>query len=313
MTAPTPKPTETTSVRPRIGFIGLGHMGVAMAGRLLAAGYDVTVWNRSGNKVDELVEQGATAATSPDDAIATGHLFSMLANEDAVRAVLTSERLRSAPDGFIHVNHATISARAADELARSAQERGQGYVAAPVLGRPNVADAGALTIIAAGPDGAVDASMPMLEAMGRRVWHYGVTASSANIAKISANYLIVHALQALAEAITLLEVRELDTEQFVEMIGDSLFPGPVYSGYGNAIARSSYTPPGFTSVLGHKDLMLAIDAAQDCQVHLPSGPMLQEVFQATIAEVGTDVDWSAIAEITRRRSSAARRGADNAL
>jgi 3-hydroxyisobutyrate dehydrogenase-like beta-hydroxyacid dehydrogenase len=292
--APAPK-------RRQVGFIGLGQMGSAMARRLVDAGYDVTVWSRSAAGVDELVDYGAIRAASPGDAIATGHLFSMLANEDVVRIVLPAELLHQAPPGFIHVNHATISGRAADEFAAHAAGNGYSYVAAPVIGRPGVAAAGALTILAAGTPEAVEASMPMLTAMGRRVWRYGSAASAANLAKISVNYLIIHALQALAESITLLERNGLDTGQFVAMINDSIFPGPVYGGYGDAIARASYTPPGFTTVLGLKDLMLAIDAAADAGTHLPSGQALREIFETTVSEVGEDLDWAAIAEITRRR------------
>ncbi|HEY6787870.1 MAG TPA: NAD(P)-dependent oxidoreductase [Trebonia sp.] len=287
--------------RKQVGFIGLGQMGSAMARQLVDAGYDVTVWSRSAAGVDELVEYGATRADSPDAAIATGHLFSMLANEDVVRVVLPAELLHEAPPGFIHVNHATISGRAADEFTAHAADNGYSYVAAPVIGRPNVASAGALTILAAGAPEAVEASMPMLEAMGRRVWRYGSVASAANLAKISVNYLIIHALQALAESITLLERNGLDTSQFVQMINDSIFPGPIYGGYGDAIARSSYTPPGFTTVLGLKDLTLALDAAADAGTHLPSGQTLREIFETTVSEVGEDLDWAAIAEVMRRR------------
>ena len=223
--------------RKRLGFIGLGHMGAPMASRLIDAGYEVTVWSRTAVHADDLVARGATRADSPGDAIATGHLFSMLASEDVLRTVLPAELLRAAPPGFTHVNHATISARAADEFAAEAARAGHGYVAAPVLGRPGVAAAGALTILAAGAQEAVEASLPMLAVMGRRVWRYGSVASAANLAKISVNYLIAHALQALAESITLLERNGLDTGQFVEMINDSVFPGPVYRGYGDAIAR----------------------------------------------------------------------------
>jgi 3-hydroxyisobutyrate dehydrogenase-like beta-hydroxyacid dehydrogenase len=296
-------PDAPAAARKRVGFIGLGHMGAPMARHLIKAGYDVTVWSRSPAHVDDLVTHGATRAESPDDAIATGHLFSMLPNEDVVRAVLTPARLAAAPDGFIHVNHATISARAAEEFADHAAANGYGYVAAPVIGRPNVAAAGALTILAAGAPEAVDASMPMLESMGRRVWRYGDAAASANLAKISVNYLIVHALQALAESITLLERNGLDATTFVQMISDSIFPGPVYSGYGDSIARSSYRPAGFSTVLGLKDLMLAINAAGDSGVLLPTGPILQELLAAAVSEVGEDADWAAIAEITRRRSA----------
>ena len=287
--------------RKRAGFIGLGHMGSAMARRLLDAGYELTVWSRSTRHVDELVADGAIRADSPADAVAVGHLFSMLANEEVVREVLPAALLRTAPPGFVHVNHATISPKAADEFAAQAAVSGYGYVAAPVIGRPDAAAAGALTILAAGPADAVAAVMPMLEAMGRRVWPYGPVASTANLAKISVNYLIIHALQALAESITLLEQNGLDASQFVEMINDSVFPGPVYRGYGDAIARGSYTPPGFTTVLGLKDLMLARQAAADASVHLPCGPVLQELFEAAVAEVGEDIDWAAVAEISRRR------------
>ena len=288
--------------RKQVGFIGLGHMGSPMARQLIDAGYDVTVWSRNAGHVDDLVAYGATRADSPDGAIAVGHLFSMLANEDVARAVLPAGLLRAAPPGFIHVNHATISARAAEEFAVDAAAGGYGYVAAPVIGRPNAAAAGALTILAAGAPEAVGASMPMLEVMGRRVWRYGDVASSANLAKIAVNYLIAHALQALAESITLLEREDLDTGQFVQMINDSIFPGPVYGGYGDAIARRSYTPPGFTTVLGLKDVMLAVGAAADAGVRLPSAPILREIFETTVAEVGEDLDWAAIAEITRRRA-----------
>lgn len=292
----------TASERKRVGFIGLGHMGSPMARHLVDAGYEVTVWSRTAAHADALAASGATRADSPEEAIATGHLFSMLSSEDVVRAVLPTGLLRAAPAGFIHVNHATISARAADEFAAEAADGGYGYVAAPVIGRPNVAAAGALTILAAGPPGAVGASMPMLEAMGRRVWRYGDVASAANVAKISVNYLMAHALQALAESITLLERYDLDTGQFVQMINDSVFPGPVYGGYGDAIARRSYRPAGFSTVLGLKDVMLALQAAADAGLRLPSGPLLQDIFETTVAETGEDLDWAAIAEVTRRRA-----------
>jgi 3-hydroxyisobutyrate dehydrogenase-like beta-hydroxyacid dehydrogenase len=304
MTASTDRGASVPALdRKQVGFIGLGHMGSPMARQLIDAGYDVTVWSRNTAHVDDLVAYGATRADSPDDAIAVGHLFSMLANENVARAVLPAGLLRAAPPGFIHVNHATISARAAEEFAADAAAGGYGYVAAPVIGRPNVAAAGGLTILAAGAPEAVGASMPMLEVMGRRVWRYGDVASSANLAKIAVNYLIAHALQALAESITLLEREDLDTGQFVQMINDSIFPGPVYGGYGDAIARRSYTPPGFTTVLGLKDVMLAVGAAADAGVRLPSAPILQEIFETTVAEVGEDLDWAAIAEITRRGSA----------
>ena len=132
---------ETDGTR-RVGFIGLGNMGSAMAARLIEAGYHVTVWARTASKVDALVERGAARGQAPEDAIETGMVFSMLSNDDAVRQVFTPARLNAAPEGFIHVNHATISPSAALEFASITQENDSRYVSAPVLGRPEAVVAG---------------------------------------------------------------------------------------------------------------------------------------------------------------------------
>ncbi len=286
----------------RVGFIGLGNMGAAMALRLIEAGYHVTVWARTASKVDALVQRGAARGEDPEDAIGTGVVFSMLSNDDAVRQVFTPERLNAAPDGFIHVNHATISPQSALEFALTARENGSRYVSAPVLGRPEAVAAGAVAILASGEPEGRAAVTPALEAIGRRVWDFGPSPASALAVKVSVNYLIIHALQALAESITLLERQGLDTGQFVEVINDSVFPGPVYGGYGQAIAAGKYTPPGFTSKLGLKDLRLALGLAEDLQVDLLTGAVLREVFEEAVNDVGEDLDWACIAEVTRRRA-----------
>ncbi|MFE3171883.1 NAD-binding protein [Amycolatopsis sp. NPDC059235] len=142
----------------------------------------------------------------------------------------------------------------------------------------------------------------MLAAIGRRVWDFGDAADAAPTAKISVNYLIIHALQALSESITLLQHAGLDAGRFVETITDSVFPGPVYRGYGDSIAAGSYTPPGFTTTLGLKDLDLALRTAGDLGVDLPTGPVLHDVFATAVEQIGADLDWASIAEVTRRRS-----------
>ncbi len=292
---------ETDGPR-RVGFIGLGNMGSAMAARLIEAGYQVTVWARTASKVDALVERGAVRGEGPEDAIGTGVVFSMLSNDDAVREVFTPARLNAAPEGFIHVNHATISPSAALEFASIARENGRRYVSAPVLGRPEAVVAGKVAILASGEPEGRRAVTPLLEAIGRRVWDFGPSPASALAVKVSVNYLIIHALQALAESVTMLERQGLDTEQFIEVINDSVFPGPVYGGYGHAIATSNYTPPGFTSRLGLKDLGLALGLAEDLGVNLPTGAALRGIFEEAVTNVGEDLDWASIAEVTRRRA-----------
>ncbi|WP_069166733.1 NAD(P)-dependent oxidoreductase [Nocardia altamirensis] len=282
----------------QVGFIGLGKMGGALAGRLLDAGYDVTVWSRTAAKADDLLARGARLADRPEDAIATGMVFSMLSNEEAVRQVFTEDRIRSAPEGFVHVNHATVSPAAAREFAAA----GGGYLSAPVVGRPEAVVAGKLAVLISGDADVRAATAPMLAALGRKVWDFGDTVDAAPTVKIAINYLILHALQALSESITLLEHADLNAGRFVEMINDSVFPGPVYSGYGNAIATSTYTPPGFTTTLGLKDLNLALSAAAELGVALPAGPALHDVFAAAVEQIGADLDWASVAEVTRKRS-----------
>ncbi|ONI89638.1 2-hydroxy-3-oxopropionate reductase [Actinosynnema sp. ALI-1.44] len=282
----------------RVGFIGLGKMGRAIVGRLLDAGYDVTVWSRGAGTADDLVTRGATLGATPEDAIATGTVFSMLSNEEAVRQVFTAERIRSAPEGFVHVNHATISPGAAREFAAT----GGGYLSAPVVGRPEAVVAGKLAVLVSGDADVRAATAPILAAIGRRVWDFGDAVDAAPTVKVSVNYLIIHALQALSESITLLQHADLDAGRFVEMINDSVFPGAVYRGYGEAITTGTYTPPGFTTTLGLKDLNLALAAAGELGVELPTGPALHDVFATAVEQVGADLDWASIAEVTRRRS-----------
>lgn len=286
----------------RVGFVGLGSMGSAMAGRLLEQGYEVVVWNRSPDAVADLVSRGAVEAATVGEALAVGTVFSMLSNESVVFDLFDDETLASAPDGALHVNMATVGAAAATRLRERHAAAGVAYVAAPVLGRPPAAGSGALTVLAAGDPADVERARPVLEALGRRVWPIGDDPSQANVVKIGVNYLIIHALQALAESITLLEARDVDTGMFVELLGDSLFPGVVYSGYGGAIARGSYTPAGFTTELGFKDLMLALDAARASGVSFPSESALRGVFEKALDDGQAELDWASIAEVTRRRA-----------
>ena len=288
------------SVAAELGFVGLGSMGGAMVGRLLESGYAPAVWNRSSDAVDDLVSRGASRAGSVAEALQTGLVFSMLSNESVVLDLFDEQTLASAPPGAVHVNMATVGASAANRLAAMHAAAGVGYVAAPVLGRPPAAASGALTVLAAGEPELVERARPVLAVLGRRIWDIGTDPSAANVVKIGMNYLIIHALQALSESVTLLETRGIDTGMFVELLGDSLFPGVVYSGYGSAIASGTYTPAGFTTELGFKDLMLALDAARASGVSFPSESSLRTVFETALAEGQGELDWASIAEVTRR-------------
>ncbi|MCW2530325.1 MAG: NAD(P)-dependent oxidoreductase [Pseudonocardiales bacterium] len=278
-------------------------MGKAMAGRLVEAGHDVLVWNRSPDPVAELVARGATATASVREALETGLVFSMLSDDTAVLDVFDDATLSAAPAGALHVNMATVGVESASALDRRHDAAGVGYLAAPVLGRSTVAAQGALSILAAGDTAALERAAPYFDLMGRRTWNFGADPGNANVVKIGVNYLIIHALQAMAESVALLEGRGVDPAKFVELLGDSLFPGPVYSGYGSAIVEQRYLPAGFTTALGRKDLRLATEVADSAGTALPTAAVLRDVFDEALSAGQADLDWASIAEVTRRRSS----------
>jgi 3-hydroxyisobutyrate dehydrogenase-like beta-hydroxyacid dehydrogenase len=283
-----------------VGFLGLGTMGREMALRLIGAGYEVVVWNRSPQPVADLVAAGATAADSPAEALAAPVSFSMLANDEAADRVLSPENLAGAP-GRLHVSMASLSPVAADRLAARHAEAGIAYLAAPVLGRFTVAAAGELNIIAAGAAADIERATPYFDLLGKRVWNVGSEPRIANVVKAAVNYDIIHAFQAIAESVALVEAHDVDAGLFTDLLSSTLFPGPVYTGYGAMIAERRYTPPGFTMALGSKDLGLAETIAAEAGIVLPSAPALRRVFDTALTSDDLkDVDWSGIAEITRQ-------------
>jgi 3-hydroxyisobutyrate dehydrogenase-like beta-hydroxyacid dehydrogenase len=284
-----------------VGFLGLGTMGREMARRLVEGGHDVVVWNRLADAVGPLVEAGARAADSPAAALAAPISFSMLANDDAADATLSAAHLAGEP-GRLHVAMASLSPAAAVKLAARHAEAGVGYLAAPVLGRFTVAAAGELNIIAAGAPADLERAAPFFAILGKRVWTVGAEPRIANVVKAAVNYDIIHAFQAIAESVALVEANDVDAGLFTELLSSTLFPGPVYAGYGAMIAERRYTPPGFTMALGAKDLGLAEAIAAEAGIELPSAPVLRRAFDAALASDDLrDVDWSAVAEITRQQ------------
>jgi 3-hydroxyisobutyrate dehydrogenase-like beta-hydroxyacid dehydrogenase len=284
-----------------VGFLGLGSMGFTMAMRLVDAGHDVVVWNRSDEPVDRAVARGAKKANTPADALAQGVSFSMFANDQVADTILSAEVL-AAGSGGVHANMASISPTMAGALAKRANQAGVAYVASPVLGRPHVAEAGELNILAAGPQEAIDRAQPFFAVMGKKTWRLGDQPDRANLVKIAVNYNIIHAIQALAESVALVERHGVSAEDFVEVVTNTLFTGPVYTGYGRQIATKTYLPQAFSLELGRKDLRLAMDTASATGLTMPTASVLDDLFaRALIREDLADLDWAALAEITREQ------------
>jgi 3-hydroxyisobutyrate dehydrogenase-like beta-hydroxyacid dehydrogenase len=275
-------------------------MGLAMANNLVMSGHPVLAWNRSQAPLLKFLEAGGEAAESAKDALSQSISFSMLANDNAHDVVLAAENLTA---GTIHIGMASISPEKGRELSQRFLEAGAKYVSAPVLGRPNVAEAGELNILAGGDESAIAQALPLLEAMGSRIWNISSQPATANLVKIAVNYNILHAIQAIAESVALVERNGVSGKAFVELLTSTLFSSVVYKGYGAQIADREYQPVMFSMELGRKDLQLAMDSATESQLELPTASVLMELMNAAIADPElANQDWAAMAQITLKNN-----------
>jgi 3-hydroxyisobutyrate dehydrogenase-like beta-hydroxyacid dehydrogenase len=281
-----------------IGFIGLGNMGSAIAGRLLQAGHALRVWNRSAEPARRLAERGAQVAATAEEAFRGDVVFSMLSDDEVTRSVLVDSGVlaRATPgETCLHVNMATISAALGDELAERHRERGVGYVAAPVLGRPDVAAAGKLTVLLAGPRQSVESVQPLLEGtIGQKFWRFGERASQANVVKLAVNFMLAAAIESMGEAAALTAGYGIEVRDLFELIGQSLFPGPVYEGYGRLIADGRFEPAGFKARLGLKDVRLALAAAEAVTTPMPLGSLIRDSMLEALARGEGDKEFGVV-------------------
>jgi 3-hydroxyisobutyrate dehydrogenase-like beta-hydroxyacid dehydrogenase len=288
----------------KVGFIGLGEMGGAMVANLIKAGHDVHVWNRSPQPAQRAAQLGATVLASAGDAFACEVVLSMLADDRAAHEVFVEQdALAQASPDCVHVNMATISVAAADDLAKRHHERGVGYVAAPVLGRPDVAAAGKLTIIAAGAAADIERVAPLFDAIGQKTWRLGEHASHANVVKLASNFMLASAIETLSEASALLGGHGVSMQDFLDVVTSSTFPGPVYQGYGKLIAERRYEPAGFKARLGLKDVRLALAAGDAVSVPLPVASVVRDSLIDAIAHGGGDKDFAVLGEVAARRAA----------
>lgn len=281
-----------------IAFLGLGSMGTPMAKNLIAAGYRVRVYNRTLDKGQPLVELGAELAKTPADAVTSGGVvFTMLANDQAVEAVVLGEHgiLSQLGTDGIHVSMSTIAPATAQKLAEQHQQHGSHYIAAPVFGRPEAAEAAKLWVCTSGSAAAKARVEPMLKAMGQGIFDFGEEAGAANVVKLSGNFLIMSAIEAMAEAFTLAEKNGIDRTKMAELFGQTLFACPIYQNYGRMVAQQQYEPAGFKLSLGLKDVTLALQVAQAHQMPMPLANLVQNRLLTSVAKGRADLDWTGFA------------------
>ncbi|MGC1863283.1 MAG: NAD(P)-dependent oxidoreductase [Methylocystis sp.] len=292
-----------------VGFIGLGRMGAGMAANLLKAGHQVTVYNRTAARAEALVARGAKAVASISEACRGEAVITMLANDNAVESIVLGDGgvLASLSAGAIHVSSSTISVALSEKLEKAHAKAGQRYIAAPVFGRPDIAAAGQLFVVAAGEKAAVETAAPLLDAIGRKTFVVSSSAKAANLVKLSGNFLIASVIESLGEAMALIGKGGVDRQQYLEILTSTLFSSPVYKTYGALIVEGKFEPAGFAAPLGNKDIGLVLAAAEELRVPLPLASLLRDRFLTLLAHGGGALDWSAIGRLAAEDAASVER------
>jgi 3-hydroxyisobutyrate dehydrogenase-like beta-hydroxyacid dehydrogenase len=292
------------NTRTKVAIIGLGHMGSAMATRLLDTGHELVVFNRTKSKAEPFAARGAQVADTPADAAREADaLVTMLADDAAVEHALLGKSGAAAAlrPGCVHASMSTISPECSSRMAEIHEAAGQLYVAAPVMGRPEAAARGELVVIAAGRAHAREKIRPIARVLAKQIREVGDEPSRANVLKLGVNFALASILEVLGEAYALVESHGIDDLTFLEVL-DELLKSPVIDAYGKRIAEDAFEPAGFRLSLGAKDVRLAVETGERAAVPMPLASTLRDRFVAAIAEGFGDDDWAAVG-----RASTARR------
>ena len=285
----------------KVGFIGLGNMGSAIARNLIKAGQSLTVYNRTRKRAEGFKSLGARIAETPMAAVAGVEvLVTMLADDRAVEDVVFApgNAIDALSPGAIHISMSTISVGLSRRLAVAHADKQQNYVAATVLGRPDLAEAAKLFVIAAGPTEQVKRCDPLFDAVGQKTFHLGEDAAAANVIKLAGNFVITAAIESLAESFAFVRKFDIDPNAFLGVLTESVFGSPVYRTYGSIIATDKFQPVGFKLPLGLKDNRLLLAAAEEAKVPMPLASLIRDRFLTALAQGLGDSDWAAIARIS---------------
>jgi 3-hydroxyisobutyrate dehydrogenase-like beta-hydroxyacid dehydrogenase len=282
----------------KIGFIGIGMMGMPMVQNLIKAGYHLTVHNRTPEKASSLIDLGAEVKNNPLDVAEPGGIVMSCVSEDnALTAVVgeNGELAERLGRGGVHISMSTILPKTAARLARQQSESGGFYVAAPVMGRPDVVLAKKQSYFIAGNEKAKERAKPLLGAIGMKIFDFGVIPENANVAKLAANFLIASAIEAMAEAFAFVSKNHGDADKLLQAVGETLFACPIYQNYGRQILDKKYTEPLFKLQMGLKDIRLIAETATESNTPMRFARVLQDRFSAAVAHGLSQYDWTGIA------------------
>ena len=283
----------------QIGFIGLGHLGMPIAENLLQHHPEMLVYNRTASKTKPLEEKGARVCKNVKElASVCDVVFTIVSNDAVVKEITEGEdgiAINLKKDG-IHVSMSTILPATSEYLFQLHQRHNNHYIACPVSGRPEAARDKKLNFIISGDNKIINAVKPLLNDAGASgIWEYGEKPGNANAAKLCTNYMILAALQSMAEGINLAKKSGIDEALWMKMITSSLFNCGIYINYGNLVLKEAYKPAAFSLELGLKDATLVMKQAETTESKMFIGKLVQEQLQQLFDNGYGDYDWSAIA------------------
>jgi 3-hydroxyisobutyrate dehydrogenase-like beta-hydroxyacid dehydrogenase len=299
----------------KIGFVGLGRMGSAMARNLLRGGHELTGYNRTREKAEALSKDGARVANSPAEAARGSEaVFTMLPDDQAVSdAVFGKDGLASGlEDGAAHISSSTISIGFARRLAEEHAKKGQGFLTACVFGRPEAAENKKLIVVGAGRSELLDRYRPLFDAIGRATFAIGPEPWHANAVKLCGNFMIASVIETFSETFAAMRKAGIDHYLFLEVMNE-LFQSPVYKGYGATIAAEKFEPAGFALKLGLKDVRLVLEAAESLGAPMPFASIIRDHLVSAMAHGQESLDWSSVSRVLARNAGLERSGASRTV
>jgi 3-hydroxyisobutyrate dehydrogenase-like beta-hydroxyacid dehydrogenase len=282
----------------KIGFIGIGMMGLPMVQNLITAGYHLSIYNRTPEKASSLINLGVETKNNPLDVAEPGGIVMSCVSEDNALTAVAGEKGELAERlgrGGIHISMSTILPKTAARLAKQQSEFGGFYIAAPVMGRPDVVLAKKQSYFISGDEKAKERAKPLLGAIGMKIFDFGVIPENANVAKLAANFLIASAIEAMAEAFAFVSKNHGDADKLLQAVCETLFACPIYQNYGRQILDKKYTEPLFKLQMGLKDIRLIAETATESNTPMRFARVLQDRFSAAVAHGLSQYDWTGIA------------------
>ena len=279
-------------------------MGSGIARNLLRAGHRVTVYNRSREKAEAMANDGAQVANSPAEAASDSDVvMTMLSDDHAVKEVVLGERGITAglKRNAVHISNSTISTALVRRLAEEHQHQSQGFLSAPVFGRPEAAEAKKLVVVVAGEESLIERFRPLLDAIGRKTIATGTEPWQANAVKLCGNFMIASMMETFGETYAVIRKSGMQPQMFLEVMNE-LFNSPVYANYGRIIADEKFEPAGFALKLGLKDIRLALAAAEECAAPLPIASLIRDHLLSAVAHGQADLDWSSVTLVAARNA-----------